>query len=142
MRPEELRAAYTDGRRDFRGVRLRRAGLGRVNLAGINLSGADLSGTDLQGADLKGAYLPGISLRGALLGKAEGKHVLTALGVAGALLGLSRYVWRRSIGSYTSASSSILTRFGPDAVLTPADTEDVQVATLRLRSWQLVPPAG
>lgn len=41
----------------------------------------------------------------ALLGRAEWQHVWIALGVAGALLCLSRYVWNRSIRSYTSASS-------------------------------------
>jgi ABC-2 type transport system permease protein len=41
----------------------------------------------------------------ALLGRAEPKHVATALGVSAMLLALSRYVWKRSIGSYTSASS-------------------------------------
>jgi len=41
----------------------------------------------------------------ALLGRAELKHFATAATVAAALLALSRYVWQRSIRSYTSASS-------------------------------------
>jgi ABC-2 type transport system permease protein len=41
----------------------------------------------------------------ALLGRAEPKHVVIALAVSAVLLALSRYVWKRSIGSYTSASS-------------------------------------
>jgi ABC-2 type transport system permease protein len=41
----------------------------------------------------------------AVLGRAEPKHFATAAGVACGLLALSRYIWLRSIGSYTGASS-------------------------------------
>jgi ABC-2 type transport system permease protein len=39
----------------------------------------------------------------ALLGRATIRHLLTALGVSGALLAVSRYVWLRSLRSYTGA---------------------------------------
>jgi ABC-2 type transport system permease protein len=39
----------------------------------------------------------------ALLGRAGLRHVLTTVGVAAALLAISRYVWKRSIRSYTGA---------------------------------------
>lgn len=41
----------------------------------------------------------------AVLGRAELKHFGIAAAVAGGLLALSRYVWQRSIRSYTGASS-------------------------------------
>jgi len=41
----------------------------------------------------------------ALLDKATPHHVLTALCVAAALLTISRWVWRRSLRSYTGASA-------------------------------------
>jgi ABC-2 type transport system permease protein len=41
----------------------------------------------------------------ALLDKASSRHVLTALCVAAALLTISRWVWRRSLRSYTGASA-------------------------------------
>jgi ABC-2 type transport system permease protein len=41
----------------------------------------------------------------ALLGRATGRHVVITLSVAAALLSLSRYVWKRSVRSYSGASS-------------------------------------
>lgn len=41
----------------------------------------------------------------ALLGKATLRHLATALAVAAALLGVSRWVWKRSLRSYTGASA-------------------------------------
>lgn len=41
----------------------------------------------------------------ALLGKASSRHLLTAVGVAAALLAVSRWVWQRSLRSYTGASA-------------------------------------
>ena len=70
--PDELLAAYAEGKRNFEGADLPRgANFSRANLARANLTGADLSGAYLSGANLTGANLTGADLTGANLSLAN-----------------------------------------------------------------------
>jgi uncharacterized protein YjbI with pentapeptide repeats len=107
MSAEELINRYQAGERDFKEIKLVRAGLKGVDLSEADLSVADLAGADLSAANLSGANLSGAILKGANLTGAD----LTGADLSWADLGMANLTEADLTGANMNMTILIRTRF-------------------------------